>query len=287
MDPPRSKLLHFAAMSHFDAMFRWHRGERHTGQNAMYANVKAYNSIRYLIGVTAFSIGLTILFARDGQASAILTENFDSPDFPGWTLANQSDPVGATGWFHGDVFAAQQGAPNSFAAANFNNTGDIGNISNWLISDTIPLINGAVLTFYTRTDTGSSFPDRLEVRLSTDGAAFDVGSTDTSVGNFTTLLLTVNPTLTQDGYPDDWTLFSVTLSGLAPSTSGHLAFRYFVPDSGVSGVNGNYIGIDTISLVDSSEFATPLPGTLPLFAGGLGVLGLLGWRRKRKAATSA
>ena len=27
----------------------------------------------------------------------------------------------------------------------------------------------------------------------------------------------------------------------------------------------------------------PLPGTLPLFATGLGVLGLLGWRRKRKA----
>jgi len=29
---------------------------------------------------------------------------------------------------------------------------------------------------------------------------------------------------------------------------------------------------------------TPLPAALPLFATGLGVLGLLGWRRKRKAA---
>jgi hypothetical protein len=28
---------------------------------------------------------------------------------------------------------------------------------------------------------------------------------------------------------------------------------------------------------------TPLPGALPLFAGGLGALGLLGWRRTRKA----
>ena len=28
--------------------------------------------------------------------------------------------------------------------------------------------------------------------------------------------------------------------------------------------------------------ATPLPGALPLFAGGLGALGLLGWRRKRR-----
>ena len=29
--------------------------------------------------------------------------------------------------------------------------------------------------------------------------------------------------------------------------------------------------------------AVPLPGALPLFATGLGALGLLGWRRKRKA----
>jgi len=28
----------------------------------------------------------------------------------------------------------------------------------------------------------------------------------------------------------------------------------------------------------------PLPGALPLFATGLGALGLLGWRRKKKAA---
>jgi hypothetical protein len=30
----------------------------------------------------------------------------------------------------------------------------------------------------------------------------------------------------------------------------------------------------------------PVPATFPLFATGLGVLGLLGWRRKRKGATS-
>ena len=32
---------------------------------------------------------------------------------------------------------------------------------------------------------------------------------------------------------------------------------------------------------------TPLPAALPLFATGLGALGLLGWRRKRKAAALA
>jgi hypothetical protein len=33
--------------------------------------------------------------------------------------------------------------------------------------------------------------------------------------------------------------------------------------------------------------ATPLPAALPLFATGLGALGLLGWRRERKAAAEA
>ena len=36
-----------------------------------------------------------------------------------------------------------------------------------------------------------------------------------------------------------------------------------------------------------SDLETPLPAALPLFATGLGALGLLGWRRKRKAAALA
>lgn len=41
------------------------------------------------------------------------------------------------------------------------------------------------------------------------------------------------------------------------------------------------------SLTNSSSNATPLPAAMPLFATGLGVMGLLGWRRRRKGATSA
>jgi hypothetical protein len=35
------------------------------------------------------------------------------------------------------------------------------------------------------------------------------------------------------------------------------------------------------------QIETPVPAALPLFASGLGALGLLGWRRKRKAAAVA
>ena len=37
----------------------------------------------------------------------------------------------------------------------------------------------------------------------------------------------------------------------------------------------------------TSIATTPLPAALPLFASGLGALGLLGWRRKKKAAALA
>jgi hypothetical protein len=40
-------------------------------------------------------------------------------------------------------------------------------------------------------------------------------------------------------------------------------------------------------IASASVSATPLPAALPLFATGLGGLGLFGWRRKRKAAAIA
>jgi hypothetical protein len=39
------------------------------------------------------------------------------------------------------------------------------------------------------------------------------------------------------------------------------------------------------SFTFNSVTATPLPGALPLLASGLGALGLLGWRRRRKACS--
>jgi hypothetical protein len=37
---------------------------------------------------------------------------------------------------------------------------------------------------------------------------------------------------------------------------------------------------------NADPVVTPLPATLPLFATGIGCLGLLGWRTKRKARGS-
>jgi len=45
------------------------------------------------------------------------------------------------------------------------------------------------------------------------------------------------------------------------------------------------IGVGDAAAVDSFvlNIGTPLPAALPLFATGIGALGLIGWRRKRKA----
>ncbi len=179
-------------------------------------------------------------------------EGFDSAALADWLMKNNSEPPGSTGWFQGDntVFAAQSGASTSYIAADYNNTGDTNTISNWLFTPPVTLQNGRELTFYTRTIDKPNHPDRLQVRMSVKGDSTNVGSTAASVGDFTTLLLDINPAYTVAGYPNKWTQYSVTVSGLAAPTTGRFAFRYFVEDGGTGArsVNSDYIGIDTVQL---------------------------------------
>lgn len=181
-----------------------------------------------------------------------LAEGFDDISTlaaSGWYTQNNSNPLGLTGWFQGNntVFPAQAGAPTAYIGANFNNTSGAGTISNWLLTPELNLTNGATFVFYTRKTTTDTFPDRLQVRMSTNGASTDVGGTDASVGDFTTLMLDINPTLITGVYPTSWTAYTVTVSGLGGPTTGRLAFRYFVTNGGPSGANSDYIGIDTVS----------------------------------------
>ena len=57
--------------------------------------------------------------------------------------------------------------------------------------------------------------------------------------------------------------------------------------NGGSGNSGGQISGVSINQVTPQVTALPLPAALPLFAAGLGVLGLLGQRRKRKATATA
>jgi len=180
---------------------------------------------------------------------ADFSEGFDDINtLPGWYMQNNSSPLGLTDWFQGNatVFPAHAGAPTAYIGANFNNTSGAGTISNWLLTPELNLSNGDTISFWTRTATGSIWADRLQVRLSTAGSSTNVGTLATDVGDFTTLLLDINPTLTASGYPQTWTQYTATLSGIPANATGRFAFRYFVTDGGPSGNNSNYIGIDTV-----------------------------------------
>jgi len=198
----------------------------------------------------------------DTRAQAI-TEGFDTVTsndpmpLPGWVAINNSKDPGGSLWFQGNptVFASHAGAPNAYIGANFQATLGDSTISAWLLTPQRSLSNGDVIQFYTRTVTGSIYPDRLQVRLSTSGASTDVGAGPTGVGDFSTLLLDINPTYQVGGYPENWTVQTLTLSGLPSGASGRIAFRYFVENGGPDGVNSNYIGVDTFTFTPGSTTA--------------------------------
>ena len=188
--------------------------------------------------------------------TAVFTENFDtfaSLATAGWTQTNQSSPVGASTWAQGGGTAFATGGYNggatSFALVNFNSTTGAGTISNWLMTPVITLENGDVISFYTRQGGAApSYADRMEVRLSTNGATtagpFGVGD----VGDYTTLIANINPEQTQAGYPLTWTQYTYTVSGLTGPTASKIGFRYYVTNGGPAGDNSNIIGIDALSV---------------------------------------
>jgi hypothetical protein len=73
----------------------------------------------------------------------------------------------------------------------------------------------------------------------------------------------------------------VALSPDPGVTASGSADPIFTPPTGITVLTSDGIGNNSPAL------STPIPAALPLFATGLGALGLLGWRRKRKAQAVA
>jgi len=214
------------------------------------------NRIKFALSAVAG----VILFAGVASAQPI-SEDFAVAPPAGWQAINNSTVAGSTTVFQGNtaVFPAQAGAPNSYAGMNFNATTGTNTISVWLITPSrVGIQNGDTWSFWTRTVTTPAFPDRLEFRLSTNGATCNPGVGPVSTGDFATLLTTVNPGLTVAGYPNVFTQFQGTLAGIGAPSTGCFAFRYFVTNGGPSGANSDYIGVDTFVY-------SPLPVELQTF----------------------
>lgn len=209
-----------------------------------------------------FGVFLACLCMMRTSSALETLEGFDdisTLSSKGWNFQNLSDPVGDLSWFQGIdvIFTAHAGPPDSYLAANLDSVDALGTISNWAITPTLTYSDGDTFSFYTRTIAGVEFPDRLEVRFSSAGDSVNVGSTATSVGDFAQLLLSVNPGLAVSGYPEVWTQYDITLSGLTVPTVGRIAFRYFVTDAGSAGDHADFIGIDSLRITT----AVPEPAT--------------------------
>jgi hypothetical protein len=200
-----------------------------------------------------------------------LNQSFTAPfaaTSNGWFIQNNSSPAGPATWAQGvgTIFPAFSGSANDYYCVNFNSQGtNFGDISNFLVTPTVSLMNGGILKFYSRTvNNPTSYPDRLEVLMSFGTGTGNIGSSVFSVGTFTSQLIVINPNLSSSGYPNVWTQYTTTLSSISGTITGRFAFRYDVPDGGPNGNNSDYIGIDDVTYTTAPPCPTATVSISPV-----------------------
>ncbi len=154
----------------------------------------------------------------------------------GWVIKDNSDEP--TPWIQAGV---SKGGPSpffpaysfttsefEFISAYITPTGSTYPVSSWLITPVLSLKNGDKISFYSRTDSGSVHRERLQVRMNESTSA-DAGGSPNSLGGFTTILVEINSAQVSGGYPETWTKYEHTFSGISGKITRRIGFRYFVP----------------------------------------------------------
>ncbi len=202
-----------------------------------------------------------VLFNEQAKAQTqIFHQGFDSLNVSllnGWKAINKSNPLGLGTWMQGHSFTtAAIGVNTSYVQVDFTSTDSIGTISNWLLSDTMTLQNNDTVTFYTLSYNGYQYRDNMECRLSMMDTSSNVGVNDTSKGDFSTLIVAVNPNYDSISYPSvlgagsihTWKLFKGAITGLSGPTKCRIGFRYYVPNGGYAGLFSSTIGLDELTV---------------------------------------
>jgi hypothetical protein len=203
-------------------------------------------------------IALALFSAAAVAQAQVVQEGFENVanlGAKGFILLNNSSPVGTTGFGQGGgSFSAQAGSDQSYISGNFNNAGAGGFISNYLITPEFSTTNFGTISFYARADVDAGYVDLLSYGLSNGGFA---------PGDFT-----LTPEVAAS--TDEWQRYSLSFLGTGANTTGRFAIRY----SGQADT-ANLIGIDSLSV------QLPEPGTSLML--GVGLVGLLAARRRKKA----
>jgi hypothetical protein len=121
---------------------------------------------------------------------------------------------------------------------------------------------------------GGALVTNITGNANINGTAY-IASGPTSFNGADNLLYSTSPFVDSHGISFDLTSILVSADPPYNNYSGGLT------------CNGGVTGCPTFSPTNMQLSQTPLPAALPLFATGLGVMGLFGWRRKRKAAAVA
>jgi len=215
-----------------------------------------------MIKKALFALAISGLMAS-AQAGVLIDEGFDDVSGlagKGWVLNNASTPGGSTpGWYQGDqnIFEARTGAPQSYAAANYNNAGAGGDINNWLITPEFSTALGGTISFWLRSET-AQYIDQFAFGLSdgsSDLASFTLGEAINAVGA--------------------WTQYSFdfdAVDGIARFAIQYTGGQEFA----------NYIGVDDLIITDAASGEVPEPASILILAAG--AAGMAAARRRKRVA---
>jgi len=185
--------------------------------------------------------------------TAIFTDNMNGDntvagiEARGWYFDDVDGP-GTTTTFQGNssVFSAYEGPVDGYLGENYNGAAGGGFlIDQWLISPEVTVTAGDTLKFWQRSPDGSTFPDPLQVWISTTAgttaAAFDV-----QIGAFT-------------GSTTGWWQF---VEVFPMSGTVRFAVRYYTTNGGPGGSESDYIGLDYFEVISAGGGGSGFPEVL-------------------------
>ena len=185
------------------------------------------------------------------------TEEFDSVynlQTKGWVMTDNSSASGNTasapwsqglrsvdksGNWYGFVAYSYQNLETEFIYSNASSSASQANYSSWLISPVLSVKNGDKISFYTRGDTTGTNYNRMQVRVGMTSGT-DVGHSASSVGSFSEMIMEINPSQSAGGYPQIWTKYEYTFTGITSKTDVRVGFRHYISNIGIT----KGIGID-------------------------------------------
>lgn len=205
-------------------------------------------------------------------ASLSYSTQFDSMQkviADGWKGINLSSPLGGDSWQQGSFIADNvKGGPfvssfpaysyrasaNEYAFAPYTVGSGLSFINCWLVTPSLAMKNGDKVSFWTRTRSPVTYPDRMQVWLNPTNDGTNVGRSATETGDFTVKLLDINPTLSTTGYPTTWTKYEILISGLPNGNLPkklRIGFRYYVQNGGPSGSVSDEVGLDDFEFISN------------------------------------